>query len=433
MGIDKNDVRGVIHFNCPSSVEAYVQEIGRAGRDGREAHCHLLLNDADVTRLRSYAHAEGVDHVSVRMLVDRVFQEANQDRLMYCSIPEVDEAKYDMSKESMCAVMAMLERKGLLHVCNNTAASVTVAFLTDQMHTLPKICRVVASIVKVGTRNNGQWTFDPCRVANDSGEDLMSVYRTLRMYKTKKILRVDYSKERALACLVTRKAGSALIEDEAREISNRLAELENRKVARIEVLWRILTEQAKPSWRDCAASVARKGGSKAAKKQQHGEGKDGVDADGGAEEGKAGNSNSAGGGKDESDGESELGGVLARYFDIEGDEAVEEILVNNKSGGAEGGDQSSVKAKAQLDRFVRADVISFCNGVETDNRLLTGRAVARIFHGIQSPAFPSKVATSPISSDLLKNQQRCWIGEPLGSYLITTFAPSRSHFRPNSL
>jgi hypothetical protein len=393
MGIDKNDVRGVIHFNCPSSVEAYVQEIGRAGRDGKEAHCHLLLADADVTRLRSYAHAEGVDHVSVRMLADRVFQEANQDRLMYCSIPEVDEAKYDMSKESMCAVMAMLERKGLLHVCNNTAASVTIAFLTDQMHSLPKICRVVASIVKVGTRNNGQWTFDPCKVANDSGEDLMSVYRTLRMYKTKKILRVDYSKERALACLVTRKAASASIEDEAREISNRLAELEKRKVARIEVLWRILTEQAKPSWRDCAASVARKGDNKAAKKKQHEEGKVGMDVDSVAEEG--GDSSAGGGEKEEGGGESELGGVLARYFDIEGDEAVEEILVNNKSSGAEGDEQSSGKAKTPLNRFVRADVISFCNGVETDNRLLTGRAVARIFHGIQSPAFPSKVITSP--------------------------------------
>ena len=51
MGIDKPDVRLVIHIDCPDSIEAYFQEAGRAGRDGRKAYAVLLYNDADQRKL----------------------------------------------------------------------------------------------------------------------------------------------------------------------------------------------------------------------------------------------------------------------------------------------------------------------------------------------------------------------------------------------
>lgn len=43
MGLDRSDVRAVLHLGLPPNFESYVQAIGRAGRDGKPAHCHLFL------------------------------------------------------------------------------------------------------------------------------------------------------------------------------------------------------------------------------------------------------------------------------------------------------------------------------------------------------------------------------------------------------
>lgn len=48
MGIDKSDIRRVIHFQIPGTVQAYLQETGRAGRDGEAARCELLYSDQDI-------------------------------------------------------------------------------------------------------------------------------------------------------------------------------------------------------------------------------------------------------------------------------------------------------------------------------------------------------------------------------------------------
>ncbi len=75
MGIDKSDIRAIIHYNMPKTFESYIQEIGRAGRDGLEAHCHLFLSSEgrDLNELRRHIFANSVDEQSIRKLLDLVF------------------------------------------------------------------------------------------------------------------------------------------------------------------------------------------------------------------------------------------------------------------------------------------------------------------------------------------------------------------------
>ena len=61
MGIDKPDVRYVFHTDLPSSIEAYYQEIGRAGRDGEPAMAHMLFGPGDIALRRRFIENDGSD------------------------------------------------------------------------------------------------------------------------------------------------------------------------------------------------------------------------------------------------------------------------------------------------------------------------------------------------------------------------------------
>lgn len=72
MGIDKADIRGVYHYNLPKGLENYMQEVGRAGRDGGPAHCELLGSADDVITLENFTYGDTPTRGAIAGVLDEV-------------------------------------------------------------------------------------------------------------------------------------------------------------------------------------------------------------------------------------------------------------------------------------------------------------------------------------------------------------------------
>ncbi len=119
MGIDKPDVRTVIHMGLPDSIEAYYQEAGRAGRDEKRSYAVILYNESDIAELRERAEKEypaAEDIRRVYQALANAFQVAagsgegsshDFDLTLFCNT-------FRLGRSLVIRSLSILEREGLL-------------------------------------------------------------------------------------------------------------------------------------------------------------------------------------------------------------------------------------------------------------------------------------------------------------------------------
>ena len=114
MGIDRSDVRFVIHYEIPGSVEAYYQEAGRAGRDGENAFCELLFNYADTRTQEFFIDGANPTAAIVRSIYQYLLNEADKDFEVHRTLEEIAENSDVKNSMSVGSAMAILSRGGYI-------------------------------------------------------------------------------------------------------------------------------------------------------------------------------------------------------------------------------------------------------------------------------------------------------------------------------
>ena len=110
MGIDKANIRGVYHYNLPKSLESYMQEIGRAGRDGGPAVCEMLACGDDVVTLENFSYGDTPEPETVAALVNELLDQPAEFDIGVYGLAQ----RHDVRDLVVKTLLTYLELEGIL-------------------------------------------------------------------------------------------------------------------------------------------------------------------------------------------------------------------------------------------------------------------------------------------------------------------------------
>lgn len=268
MGIDIASVDAVVHATMPRSVEEYVQQIGRAGRDGREGTCFVYLADDDFISLRSLAYSSFVLKEAVSRVLSDVFAEPvrpdcstedEQGALRHFGVLPCKKlaAEVDMQEESIEAVLGYLEAddQPLLRVLPKAGLTVKVSFYAAAAETLIDEHPIVTAVLQGCPKpRNGLYTMPVGKLACLAQKVPGAALQDLQVLAQRKIIGFELSRDQGMAFEVLRQADD--LEELAERVHARLSMMLRGQVARLDTSYRTMAAAAaQPSQREQEAAL----------------------------------------------------------------------------------------------------------------------------------------------------------------------------------